>query len=371
MEEEIQKFADLAEELKQLIDNFIVLIADIPINKRMRDSFDDFYSHLSKLYIAIESNNPDNITKTASRTSTYGQLIGQESAKLASVEFKEQGKTILTKAVALKAAVENSTINLKPLNSSPFSNGIPGSLNLTNNEELKSIYDEHEKHDQRVKKLLNENELRIASLEQKLKNLEETAQGEIDKITLAYSNGLDEVGEKKTEIDNILGHVSGRAIAGDYAKSAAEEKFMADWLRNGSLLCMALIAGSLGYSFWETIGTAFDWQKSLFRITLTFLLSVPAAYLARESAKHREQQYQHLQTSLDLKALSPFVASLPDEEQHKIKIAIASKIFAGRDFTKVGADPYPLNTHEIIIELIKKLDISKANTKADSKQDPQ
>lgn len=178
-----------------------------------------------------------------------------------------------------------------------------------------------------------------------------------------YQSSLAELEIKRAQIDDILGHVSGRAIAGDFEKSASDEKSMADWLRYGSLGCMALIVLVVAYSFWETTSPDFNWQKSTFRIVLAFMLSIPAAYLARESAKHREQQYAHQQTSLDLKAIAPYIASLPEDEQHKIKIEIAGRLFAARDFSKVGADPYPVNTHEIMMEIIKKLDFKKSDYK--------
>ncbi|WP_338805708.1 hypothetical protein V8U11_19400 [Pseudomonas chlororaphis] len=211
---------------------------------------------------------------------------------------------------------------------------------------------------ERIKRQLGEDEVRIAELEVRVKQLEADAHQEIQKVVGAYTDSLVLIEEKKSEINDILGHVAGRAIAGDYDKSAAEEKKMADWLRYAALVCMFLIVAVLFSAVLSTIGNSFDWDKFLSRVSLVFLLSVPAAYLARESAKHREQQYQHLQTSLDMKAVSPFLASLPEEERHKIKSAIASRIFGGKDFSKVGGDSYPINTHEVIMEIIKKLDVS-------------
>ncbi|MFX4093044.1 hypothetical protein ACJBY1_10490, partial [Streptococcus suis] len=54
-----------------------------------------------------------------------------------------------------------------------------------------------------------------------------------------------------------------------------------------------------------------------------------------------------------------YIASLPIDEQHKIKIEVASRLFAARDYSKVGTDPYPVNVHEIVMELIKKLELNK------------
>lgn len=363
MNEELQKIGALAEELEKLADSFRDLLADTKVHKDLRVVFESLLASLNSLASAFTSNNIDAITTSANTAAIYGEAIGHECLKLDSTVFHEAGQKVMAKAVELRVAVEQSPLNLdslKKIETRPSFKDlshIAHPIDSADTSKLRIMIEEQEKHDQRVKKLLNENELRITSLAKRLEELEGAAQGEIDKISSAYSEGLREIGVKKTEIDGILGHVSGRAIAGDYEKSAAEEKKMADLLRLGSLVCMAVIAGFLIYTL---VGHSTDWQQSLFRISLTFLLSVPAAYLARESAKHREQQYQHLQTSLDLKALSPFVASLPDEEQHKIKIAIASKIFAGRDFSKVGADPFPINTQEIIMELLKKVDVSKA-----------
>ena len=306
-------------------------------------------------------------TSNRNRTAYYGKSFASDVSKFSAFADRtnllppEVTNSILTKSKAITLATEQY-YRISKVNDSFADNEMSIALRDTE-EKIINLSLEQEKLAQRINKETALNETRLVELEKKIDELVDKADIEIQKITSAYSDGLSEIEIKKTEINDILGHVSGRAVAGDYENSAAEERKMADWLRAGSLFCMALIAASLGYSFWETISTEFNWQKSIFRITLTFLLSVPAAYLARESAKHREQQYQHLQTSLDLKAISPFMASLPEDEQHKIKIAIASKIFAGRDFSKVGSDPYPLNTHEIIIELIKRFDPAKASSK--------
>ena len=222
---------------------------------------------------------------------------------------------------------------------------------------------EPEKHDERIKNSLAESERRLVVMEESLRGLDRKIQEALSKMDEAYRETLDQLKTKKEEIDSILGHVSGRAVAGDFEKSAAAEKAAAEWLRFASLACMALILGILGYSFWETIQQEFQWQKSLFRVVLAFLLSAPAAYLARESAKHRAQQYLHLQTSLDLKAISPYLASLPEDVQHRIKGEVAAKLFGSRDFSHVGADSYPVNIQELLMELIKKLEFPKATSK--------
>ncbi|MFT7430362.1 MAG: hypothetical protein ACI971_000814, partial [Colwellia sp.] len=212
----------------------------------------------------------------------------------------------------------------------------------------------------------SENESRVSILSEGLKSLEAEVSETLQRTEKLFDDSILKFNEKEKQIDEILSHATGETIAGDFAVSAVDERTMANNLRYASILCMVLIVIVVGYSFWETTTASFKWESSVFRIVLAILLSVPAAYLARESAKHREQQYNHLQTSLDLKSITPYLASLPDGMQHDLKVDIANRIFATKNFSKVGADPYPLNMHEILMELIKKLDISKDSKKADT-----
>lgn len=362
MESTLIEFDEKAADLKDCVDKLKGYIGDIPISKKLRDGFTSFYHHLDAYSAATERGGIEEIARSANAVAIYGQSIGQsiEQFKDADSHMKSIGEDLLRKSIAYRNLTENSPLEYKPMGSYDSKEtdlSLANYQSIKNN--LKKISNDHIVHDQRIKKLLNESESNAVKLSGKIEKLEREVKNEIEKITSLYKEAQDEINSKKKQIDDILGHVSGRAIAGDFEASSAEEKKMADWLRYTSLGCMAVIVAVVCYSFWETTTAEFQWQKSVFRMVLAVMLSVPAAYLARESAKHREQQYNHLQTSLDLKAISPYIASLPVDEQHKIKIEIASRLFAARDYSKVGADPYPINVHEIVMELIKKLELNK------------
>jgi hypothetical protein len=197
---------------------------------------------------------------------------------------------------------------------------------------------------------------KLEELSSKFENIEAKAQEKIDAIDSLFSDSKTQLEDKRNSIDELLGTISGEVKSGDYAASALEEKGRADSLRSASLVCMVLIAIVIGFSLYETTTDAFRWENSSFRLVFTILLSVPAAYLARESAKHRQQQYMHHQTSLDLKAIDPYLASLPIEEQHRIKSEMSNRLFATKNFATTGADPYPANMQDIIVKLIDKLE---------------
>lgn len=362
MERILTEFDEKTSELKEHVDQLKGYIGDIPVSKKLRDGFNGFYQHLDNYSAATEGEDIEKIASSAKGVAIYGQTIGHciSDFENADNQMSSLGLELLNKSKEYSDLVENSPLEYKSMESidSQGTNESLASYHAVKNN-LKRLASNHLEHDKRIKKLLSESESSANNLSSRIEKIERDAKVEIDKISSLYKESLIELDSKKQQIDELLGHAAGRAIAGDFENSSAEEKEMADLLRNASLACMAIIFIVVCCSFLETTNTEFRWQTSTFRIVLAIILSVPAAYLARESAKHREQQYSHLQTSLDLKAITPYIASLPIDEQHKIKIKIASRLFAAKDYSRVGADPYPVNVHEILMELIKKLELNK------------
>lgn len=212
----------------------------------------------------------------------------------------------------------------------------------------------------------------FATHQSNISNLEARAEKDFKELNLkvkvikeAFNSTLEELNDKSVQMDDLLEQSANRTIAQDYDTSAFNERRAANRLRYGSLACMAIIIGIVCYSFYDSTHSGFDWESSIFRTVLVFILSIPAAYLSRESAKHREQQYNYHHTALDLKAITPYIASLPEVDQNRIKISIAERIFASRQTNLNQQDSFPLNTQELMMELIKKVDLSRKSEQQD------
>ena len=337
---------------------------DKVIPKAIRDKINDFDNYLIQYVQAIESEELEKIAQTAKMVAVAGSNLSHTISKFRVEDQKLQsiGKELFELSSILEESVDYTPLAYKPLGQSEADEKLNELHSFQSvKQRFKSLNDDYHRHEERVNKSLNENELRIEKISSITGNLEDNVTKEINKVKVLYEESLAEIDTKKAQIDDILGYISGKVIAGDYEKSAQDERIVADWLRYGALACMGLIILIVSYSLWKTTTSDFSWQNSIFRIVLSFILAVPATYLAKESAKHREQQYAHLQTSLDLKALDPYIASLPVEEQHKIKITTAERLFVAKSSSKESLDSYPINTHEIIMEIIKKWDLNEQN----------
>lgn len=271
------------------------------------------------------------------------------AARAATTELGAKGKRL--SALIPPAKIEINTLELKQIKSEIASA----------KSDLTAMTTEHSRQIKLTTKAITEAQSELASIEQQLNNLKRIAQSETEKILSHHEETRQHLEDKRKEVDGLVESTATQIIAGDYHNSAVNEKNSADKFRLAAIAFMLLIVIIVTESTFSTLRSEFDWSQALTRFTLVFLLSIPTAYFARESAKHREQQYHFHQTSLDTRAISPFISSLPNEEQHKIKAAVAAKLFAGRDFTKLGNDSFPLNTQEILIELIKKLEIPGKN----------
>lgn len=185
---------------------------------------------------------------------------------------------------------------------------------------------------------------------------------EISEMRLLNERSIKSFSEKSLEVDKLIGTISDKALSGNYSIYAEEEKNEADKMRLFSLGFMMISIILALVSFGESLIQDISNSTFISRVIFAIVLSIPAAYFARESSKHRNQQQLYRKTDLDLKAVGPYSATLPDQDQHELKKDIASKIFA-KDTTSKSEKSYPIDIQELMLELLK-------NAKNEAKSKP-
>lgn len=199
----------------------------------------------------------------------------------------------------------------------------------------------------------------VERLESEISRLQENLLKEIGKAEKISGEAEGRSKDINDQIDDLLGQTASKVLLVDYANTAEAEKKSANMLRNLSLGCMALTGTILSFALYESLSSGLDWKQVIFKIFTAVALSVPAAYLARESAKHRSQEHVNRRISLDLRAMTPYIATLSPEEQNKIKSEVASKIFGIQEGGGANSDNYPINFQELAKMLIEKIPTQK------------
>ncbi len=161
---------------------------------------------------------------------------------------------------------------------------------------------------------------------------------------------LSELEEKKEEAANLVQIIGNIGVTGNYQKIAIEEKSTANRWRNIALILMLIMVGIIAATVFISVKEGFDWKIAIFRIIAALILGVPAAYAARESAKHRSNETHNRSAELQLASLDPYLEKLPEEQKHQIKEKLTDKFFGLE--SRAIHDNEPV-TYNALVDLIK------------------
>lgn len=171
------------------------------------------------------------------------------------------------------------------------------------------------------------------------KNLEEAFQ----KFEKSITKHQEDAELKHEAILEIHGLVATDGVAGGYNKTATTEQKVANRWRNIAMIALALTAGSvllrlhLGFDLTEVGGV--NWAEAIASISLTGVFLAAAVYASKQSSMHRNNEKQMRWFALEVKAIDPFLSSLPVEVQQKLKAQFSERIFGQNNHSSNSETP--------------------------------
>ena len=179
----------------------------------------------------------------------------------------------------------------------------------------------------------NESGGREIRFENSISKLEEKSDKEfssyIDKSTKII-NALDSL---KRDAEEVFGVIQNTVQAGAHKLYADEEKISANRYRGLALFLMMIAVSVIVvpeiYTIFKSVNLEnfFDVEKLLKRIPISLILFVPAFYLARESNKHRQNEFNNRRQEMVLRTIDPYLSLLGPEKREEIKGIVAKNIF--------------------------------------------
>lgn len=365
------KLVELMISYKDLSDS----ISDMSLPARTVETF----LRLNNIFDSIGSNDnidhlePYNLIKISKSASVYALKIGNDLAKLDDISnnLKNKANYLVDHSKDLSKYIRENGLDRLKLGEAIGENKVGVALKdnaLENKEVANNVYQKD--FNLKLRELGSKLDDAMADQENMFKKVSSSASKLEDKVSEhiisasdLYDEGKDYLDRKNEEVNELLGIISEKSLISGFQKSAVSERRSADWLRGLSVLLMLAMVAVVAYTFWETVNSTFDWKVSAFRLLLVTVLSIPSAYLARESTKHRMQQYIYQQTSLELQALPLYISSLPDEFQYIIKADAASKLFSGGGKLKDPEESFPINTQELMLKVLDIVERKSNNSK--------
>jgi hypothetical protein len=163
--------------------------------------------------------------------------------------------------------------------------------------------------------------------QEKTKQQAKTYSDQLESQKTEAQGMLDILEEKKAEASNLLQIIGNIGITGNYQNIANLEKVAADKWRNIALGLMISMVAAIGFTIFISATNGFDWKLALFRIGAALALAIPAAYAAKESAKHRLLENHNRRSELELASLDPYLEKLPEDTRNKVKEELTKKFF--------------------------------------------
>lgn len=140
-----------------------------------------------------------------------------------------------------------------------------------------------------------------------------------------------EARKKHTDILDLHGIVAGDSVAAGYAKSAKSEGVKAIvWSIVSIVFILAAVICLLISYFW---GTTLDiknlayWGQALKAFSITGLFLYASVFAAKQSNIHLNSEQRTRWLALEVKAIDPFIASMPPADQSELKKSISTRLF--------------------------------------------
>jgi hypothetical protein len=102
---------------------------------------------------------------------------------------------------------------------------------------------------------------------------------------------------------------------------------------------MAFVAliGFAFFAFLPVLHNEFSWERFAGRVVLSLPVGVFAAYAAAQADRYMEIERRNRKLALALEALGPYLAPLPEDQQHQFRLELGSRTF-GRTRDRSGVE---------------------------------
>lgn len=176
------------------------------------------------------------------------------------------------------------------------------------------------------------------------------------------NDAVDALETMRGKAENLLHVIGSTGMAGEYQKAANTAGALTRWWQIGAALSMLGLILFAILAFVATQGEDINWGGVGARVFVAVAFGILAAYCARQGDRYSDQEVANRRFQLEFSSIDPYVANLPADVQHKLKVELGQRLFGNasmtpsttdRRTTGTGKDPLEMAL-SIIGEFIKK-----------------
>lgn len=138
---------------------------------------------------------------------------------------------------------------------------------------------------------------------------------------------LEKITKLKKEADDLVGIIGDRGVTSGHQKAAEQARTDAQIWQIATVISMIALIVLAVYIFLPQVAGVFSWESFAGRVFITFTIGVLATYAGAQADKYQKIERHSRTMALELQAIGPFIAPLPQEKQHEFRLMIGERSF--------------------------------------------
>lgn len=159
---------------------------------------------------------------------------------------------------------------------------------------------------------------------------------------------LEQVNTHRKDVEKLVGVIGNLGVTSGYQTTANAAR-ISMWVWQGVAVVAMLGLVSFAYfAFLPAMKGGFTWEGFAMRAFLTVTVGVLAAYAANQADRFFQMEKYNRKLALELAAIDPYIALLPEEQKNKFKIEIGQRSFGQEEAPSLKAEKSPATTLDVV-----------------------
>jgi len=159
---------------------------------------------------------------------------------------------------------------------------------------------------------------------------------------------LEKVNHHREDVEKLVGVIGSLGVTSGYQTTARRARHSMWFWQGMTVAAMCGLVYFAYHAFLPSIQADFRWESFAARVFLTITVGVLAAYAGTQADRFFHMEKSNRKLALELAAIDPFIALLPQEEQYKSKLEIGRRSFAQEEAAVPKTERSPATTLDLL-----------------------
>ena len=142
---------------------------------------------------------------------------------------------------------------------------------------------------------------------------------------------LEDINNHRLQVEKLVSVIGNLGVTSGYQTTANEARTTARVWQGIALCALGAIIVVAIRAFLPLVRGTFTWESFAGRVFVSLTVGVLAAYAISQADKYQQVERRSRKLALELEAIGPYIASLPQDKQEEFRLRIGDRTFGTTD----------------------------------------